>query len=337
MTYLIGYMLGFYLLYILVALCFKHRISLIACTILGFVIGVINIVIKQSFYELLGIIIASILIFLIPHIQIKSDNKKNTKYTNDNSKKMDNEDENELSLINEKKNVETTIDDLFKQLKSSIDIKEEKNIFNKILDLVREDNGLISLSIAEIYKYSDIVDLQKAKEVLSANIYEKVLLLHKQFLNDKMLSKNYYTSEYYFNYEGYLVKCRDIALAFTMLSSSSAFINNIYLTNLHKCSTDLEVGYMQGAANLVVDNMVHSIEWGMLLRRYKRYVYEIIDDGEEDIHNIENYEYDEIIEDIVKNFIDDKDVMDMESINSIIKSHFNRYYLSTDDNFFFKK
>lgn len=337
MTCLIGYMFGFYLLYVLLALCFKHRISLIVCTILGFVIGIINIAIKQSFYELLGIIIASVLIFLIPHIQIKTDNKKNTNYTNDNSKKMDDEDKNELSLINEENNVETSIDDLFKQLKSSNDIKEEKYIFNKILDLVREDNGLILLSIAEIYKYSDIVDLQKAKEVLSENIYEKVLLLHKQFLNDKMSNKNYYTSEHYFNYEGYLVKCRDIALAFTMLSSSSAFINNIYLTNLHKRSTDLEVGYMQGAANLVVDNMVHSIEWRMLLRRYKRYVYEIIDDGDEDILNIEHYEYDEIIGDIVKNYMDDKDDMDMESINNIIKNYFNRYHLSTNDNFFTKQ
>ncbi len=72
MAYLIGYMLGFYLLYALLALCFKHKIGFIVSVIIGAIIGITNLVINQNFFPIIAITIASLLIFFVPKMQIKS-------------------------------------------------------------------------------------------------------------------------------------------------------------------------------------------------------------------------------------------------------------------------
>ena len=89
---ILGYMVGFYLLYALLALCFKHKTSFITCIIIGGIIGITNIVVKQDFFSIIAIIITCILIYFIPQIQIKSIKKekwKNSKNFNKPAKEVE--------------------------------------------------------------------------------------------------------------------------------------------------------------------------------------------------------------------------------------------------------
>lgn len=240
--------------------------------------------------------------------------KKNDEIEPKNKQEKDN-------IVEEKEpdNIDDIIARLFEKLENSKSIKEQKIVFHNIMDLMKEDGGLIELRIDEIYKYNDIIDLKLAKDILAPNIYEKVLLLHTKLLNGEIADDN--QNKFSYNYEGYLLRCRDIALSFVMLTGTSLFVNSKLLKDAHKNSVDSESKYLQGAWNLINDNMVYSIEWQMLLRRYKRYVYNIIDDGEINLDEIEFFDYEEILGNLIIN--QDEDDVSLDKI----EDHFKRYNL----------
>ena len=72
---ILGASVGFWCIYALIALIFKHKKSLIITSILGLVAGLGALLARQNYITLVGSVIAIVLIILIKPIQIKKDNK----------------------------------------------------------------------------------------------------------------------------------------------------------------------------------------------------------------------------------------------------------------------
>ena len=87
MAMLLGAMVGYWCIYALIALIFKHKVSIIVTTILGIIAGISSAIARNDYATLLASIIGSICVIFIKQIQVKSDLKsksKNSETTNNN-------------------------------------------------------------------------------------------------------------------------------------------------------------------------------------------------------------------------------------------------------------
>ena len=167
-----------------------------------------------------------------------------------------------------------------------------KKLFDEMIFHFKNDGGLLQLFPCDIYINNDIIDLVKAKKILSKNLFDLVLSLSNQLEgnNDYIYDEN---NAPFINYEAYHQACINIALNFVMLTGTTAFINSKYLQGLEKKMFDRDLDYMENSGKLVQDEMVYSCQWRILFRHYKKEVYNLYTEewlGSLDFADYEDYE-----------------------------------------------
>ena len=84
MFIVLGGMIGFWLIYALLACIFKHNISLIITTILGLGAGICSAIILGNYFTIIATVVASTLIYFCVPLQIKSKKKEMMKQRKQN-------------------------------------------------------------------------------------------------------------------------------------------------------------------------------------------------------------------------------------------------------------
>ena len=79
MAMLIGGIIGFWLIYAIIALFAKHKISLIVTFVLGIISGIASLLAKGDYFSLISSVLAVIIIFLLVPIQVNSEAKEEWK------------------------------------------------------------------------------------------------------------------------------------------------------------------------------------------------------------------------------------------------------------------
>ena len=79
MAQLLGGMVGVWLIYALLSLCFKHKIGLLITAILSVASGFSQIWTAGNFFNLLAAILTIVCIYFIIPLQIRSERKKEWK------------------------------------------------------------------------------------------------------------------------------------------------------------------------------------------------------------------------------------------------------------------
>lgn len=90
MAFILGYIVGVWLIYALLALIFKHKIGLVVSAALYIFIGILNVISENGVISLISSIIAICIIGFVPPIQVRSKRKKEWK----NRRKQKSEQEN---------------------------------------------------------------------------------------------------------------------------------------------------------------------------------------------------------------------------------------------------
>lgn len=108
-----------------------------------------------------------------------------------------------------------------------------KKLFDEMIICLKKEGGLLQLFPCDIYINNDIIDLTKAREILSQDLFNLVMSLSNQLEgnNDYVYDED---NAILINYEAYHQMCIDIALNFVMLTGTTAFINSKYLQGLEK-------------------------------------------------------------------------------------------------------
>lgn len=211
---------------------------------------------------------------------------------------------------------ENACDKYFNAISNGKDKESLKKLFDEMIFYFKNDGGLLQLFPCDIYINNDIIDLVKAKIILSKDLFDLVLSLSKQLEgdNDYIYDKN---NAPFINYEAYRQECTNIALNFVMLTGTTVFINSKYLQGLKKKLFDHDSEYMENSSKLVQDKMVYSCQWRILFRHYKKEVYNLYTEewlGSLDFADYEDYE--KILYNMVFNSSSfDIDEMDIEKKN----------------------
>lgn len=176
-----------------------------------------------------------------------------------------------------------------------------KKLFDEMIICFKKNGGLLQLFPYDIYMNNDIVDLVKAKEILSQDLFNLVISLSNQLEgnNDYVYDDD---NAPLINYEAYHLMCTDVALNFVMLTGTTAFVNSKYLQGLEKKSFDRDLEYMKNSSKLVQDEMVYSNQWRILFRHYKKEVYNLYTEerlGDIDFADYEDYQ--KILNDMISN------------------------------------
>ena len=78
MAYIIGGIVGFWVVYALIALFARHFASLIITLVLSGIASIVNVAVSKNYYTIISVAVAALLITFIKPIQIKNGDK-NTK------------------------------------------------------------------------------------------------------------------------------------------------------------------------------------------------------------------------------------------------------------------
>lgn len=79
MFQVLGYAIGIYLLYAILALIFKHKGGFVISNIMNFAIGVIGIIVNFDFLPIVSGVVFFLLLCWIPALHVRDDNKAKRK------------------------------------------------------------------------------------------------------------------------------------------------------------------------------------------------------------------------------------------------------------------
>jgi uncharacterized membrane protein len=125
MAFTIGYMMGVWGLYAILALIFKHKIAIILTSIICLFMGISLIVAKNSVWELLVSLCGCLIIYFFPKTQINNKAKELCKEKENYDEKENDEKENEN--YNENEEISTTIIPAKNNKNNSVKKDKKKN------------------------------------------------------------------------------------------------------------------------------------------------------------------------------------------------------------------
>ena len=233
---------------------------------------------------------------------------------------------------NEKDDIRTCFDDACDNYFNALSKGENKSIlkklFEKMILFFEKDGGLLQLFPSDIYINNDIVDLDKAKKILSKDLYKLVESLSNQLEgnNDYVDNEN---NAPYINYDAFHQACTNVALNFAMLTGTTSFINSKYLQGLEKKVFNKDLEYMKNSSKLVQDRMVYSSQWRILFRHYMKDVYDLYtEDWLGSIEFADYEDYEKILYDIISNssYIEDEVNIDKDTHKYLTKYGLKNYY-----------
>ncbi len=194
---------------------------------------------------------------------------------------------------------ETSCDKYFNALSNGENKATLKKLFNDMILWFEKDGGLLQLFPSDIYINSDIVDLDKAKQFISNDLYKSVESLSNQLAGNNAYLYNKHNAPF-INYAAFHQTCTNIALNFAMLTGTTTFINHKYLQGIEKKSFNRDIEYMKNSGKLVQDKMVYSNQWRILFRHYKKEVYDLFTEEELDSIEYADYvDYEEILYEMI--------------------------------------
>jgi hypothetical protein len=146
MAFTIGYMIGVWGIYAILALIFKHKIAIILTSIICLFMGISLIVAKNSVWELIVSLCGCLIIYFSPKIQINSKAKELCKEKEDyNEKENENYNEIENEDYNKNEEISTTIIPAKNNKNNSVKTNKKRTTSNKNTSSRRTSNKKIKV------------------------------------------------------------------------------------------------------------------------------------------------------------------------------------------------